>query len=160
MFILHCMLFWAFSFFKIFFHSNGYDFLRSWESNDLIKWRIMNPCVFMGHNRPLFGIAKYTPPLICPVARVAEVVRGHEGPPPKSLDSDKNLSPNIRYIVAILWFVAIYALFRRLPAKKVLFRVSVSWAKSALLHGTYCILCWIESANLQLCAKTNHLSQK
>ena len=39
-------------------------------------------------------------------ARVAEVVRRHEGPAPKSSDSDE-LSPNIRYFVRILRFVAI-----------------------------------------------------
>ena len=30
---------------------------------------------------------------------------------------------------------------------------SVSWGKNALLHGTYCILYWIEYANLQSRAK-------
>ena len=39
-------------------------------------------------------------------------------------------------------------------------RNSVSWARSALLHGTYCISCWIKFANLQLCAKITHLSRK
>ena len=33
-------------------------------------------------------------------ARVAEVAREHGWHPPKSLDSDENLSPNIRYFVA------------------------------------------------------------
>ena len=52
----------------------------------------------------------------------------------------KILSPNIRYFNE-LRFVAIYALFGDLWAKKVPFWVknSVSWAKSALLHGIYCI---------------------
>ena len=31
---------------------------------------------------------------------VAEVVRGHGGPPPKSLDSDQNFKPNICSIIA------------------------------------------------------------
>ena len=37
---------------------------------------------------------------------------------------------------------------------------SVSWARSALLHGIYGILHWIKFANLQLRAKTLHLSRK
>ena len=46
-----------------------------------------------------------------------------------------------RHICRELRFVAIYALFGDLWAKKVPFGVkhSVSWAKSALLHGIYCI---------------------
>ena len=64
-------------------------------------------------------------------------------PSPKSLDLDKNSKLNIRYFVAILWFVQIYALFGRLWAKKVIFWVSVSWTRSALLHSIYCILYWI-----------------
>ena len=68
-------------------------------------------------------------------------MRGHGGPPPKCLDSDNNfkpkhtllfvaiyalynasfLNPNIRYFVAILRFVAIFALFGRLGAKSVFF---------------------------------------
>ena len=43
--------------------------------------------------------------------RVAEVVRRYEGPSSKSLVSEESLSPNIRYFVAILKFVVIYALF-------------------------------------------------
>ena len=47
----------------------------------------------------------------------------------------------VRYFVAILRFVAIYALFGRLCVREKVFlaRNSVSWAKSALLHGIYCI---------------------
>ena len=68
--------------------------------------------------------------------RVAEVVQRHEGPSPKSLDLDENLSPIIHY------FVAIYALFGDLWAQKVPFWVknSVSWARSALLHGMLLLL--------------------
>ena len=36
-----------------------------------------------------------------PLIRVAEVVRRHKGPSPKSLDLDKILSPDIRYFVVI-----------------------------------------------------------
>ena len=70
------------------------------------------------------------------MARVAEGWRKHEGPLPKSLESDKNCKPNISYFVAILRFVAIYALFGNLCTKKVLFWVknSVSGARNALLQ--------------------------
>ena len=46
----------------------------------------------------------------------------------------KILSPNIRYYIAILRFVAINTLFGSLLGKKVLFRLknSFSWARSAL----------------------------
>ena len=73
--------------------------------------------------------------------RVAEVARGHGGPPPKSLDSDENFKPKHTLFCRELRFVAIYALFGDLWAKKVPFWVknSVSWARSALLHGIYCI---------------------
>ena len=43
--------------------------------------------------------------------RVAEVVRRHQGPSPKSLELDENFKHEINYFVAILRFVAIYALF-------------------------------------------------
>ena len=68
----------------------------------------------------------------CTGARVA---------PPKSLDSDENLKPEHTLFCRKLRFVAIYALFGDLWAKKVPFWVknSVSWARSALLHGIYCI---------------------
>ena len=72
-------------------------------------------------------------------SRVAEVVRGHGGP--KSLDSDENFKPEHTLLCRELRFVAIYPLFGDLWAKKVSFWVknSVSWARSALLHGIYCI---------------------
>ena len=38
--------------------------------------------------------------------RVAELVRRHKGPSAKSLELDKNFSPNICHFVAILKFVA------------------------------------------------------
>ena len=73
--------------------------------------------------------------------RVAEAVRGHGGPPLKSLDSDENFKPEHTLFCREIRFVAIYALFGDLWAKKVPFWVknSVSWARSALLHGIYCI---------------------
>ena len=44
-------------------------------------------------------------------ARVAEVVREHGWPPPKSLDSDENFKPEHTLFCRELRFVAIYALF-------------------------------------------------
>ena len=44
---------------------------------------------------------------------VAEVVREHGGPPPKSLDSDQNFKPEHTLFCRELRFVAIYALFFR-----------------------------------------------
>ena len=56
--------------------------------------------------------------------RVAEVVRGHGGPPPKSLDSDENFKPEHTLFCRELRFVAICALFfGDLWAKKVPFGV-------------------------------------
>ena len=62
---------------------------------------------------------------------------GAQGPPPKSLDSDENFKPEHTLFCPELRFVATYALFGDLWAKKVPFGVknSVSWTKSALLHG-------------------------
>ena len=72
---------------------------------------------------------------------MAEVARGHRGPPPKSLDLDENFKPEHMLFFRELRFVAIYAPFGDLWAKKMPFWVknSVSWARSALLHGIYCI---------------------
>ena len=71
-----------------------------------------------------------------------KLCKGTKGLCRKLWTRTKIFSPNIRYFVAILRFVAIYALFGNLRAKKVHFWVknSVSWARSALLHGIYCIL--------------------
>ena len=73
--------------------------------------------------------------------RVAEVAREHGWHPPKSLESDENFKPKHTLFCRELRFVAIYALFGDLWAKKVPFGVknSVFWARSALLHGIYCI---------------------
>ena len=48
-------------------------------------------------------------------------MRGHGGPPPKSLDLDKNYEPEHTLFCFDLRFVAIYALFGDLWAKKNLF---------------------------------------
>ena len=47
----------------------------------------------------------------CVTNRVAEVVRGHGGPSPKSLDSDENFKPEPMLFCRELRFVAIYAVF-------------------------------------------------
>ena len=68
---------------------------------------------------------------------MAEVARGHGGPPPKNLDSDENFKPEHTLFCRELRFVAIYALIEDLWAKKAPFWVknNVSRARSALLHG-------------------------
>ena len=73
---------------------------------------------------------------------MAEVAREHGWHPPKSLDSDENFKPEHTLFCGKLRFVAIYALFGDLWAEKVPFWVknSVSWARSALLHGILHIL--------------------
>ena len=73
--------------------------------------------------------------------RVAEVARGHGGPPPKSLDSDENFKPENTLFCRKLRFFVIYVLFGDLWAKKVPLwvKTSVSWARNALLHGIDCI---------------------
>ena len=61
--------------------------------------------------------------------RVAEVVRGHRGPPPKKLDSDENFKLEHTLFCCELRFVAIYALFGDLWAKKVPLFISFQWTK-------------------------------
>ena len=70
--------------------------------------------------RPLFSLFL--------MSRVAEVVRGHGGPLPKSLDSDENFKPEPTPFFRKLRFVAIFTLFGDLWAKKVPF-----WVKTVLL---------------------------
>ena len=53
--------------------------------------------------------------------RVAEVTREHGWHPPKSLDSDENFKPEHTFFCPEFRFVAIYALFGDLWAKKCLF---------------------------------------
>ena len=94
--------------------------------------------------------------------RVAEVARERGWHPPKSLDLDENFKPEHMLFCRELRLVAIYALYGVLWSKKVPFWVknSVSWARSALLHGVYCIFYWVKFAILRLRAKTTHLSRK
>ena len=79
--------------------------------------------------------------------RVAEVPRGHRWHPPKSLDLDENFKSEF---CRELRFVTINTLFGDLWPKKVPFWVknSISWAKSALLNGIYCIFYLVKFANL------------
>ena len=72
--------------------------------------------------------------------RVAEVVRRHEWPSPKSLDSDENFKHKHTL------FCRNIKIFGRLEdfwaTKSVLggIKICVSWARSSLLHGIFCIL--------------------
>ena len=63
------------------------------------------------------------------------------GPLPKSLDSPENFEPEHTPFCRELRFVAIYALFLEIFGHKkcLLGKNSASWARSALLHGIYCI---------------------
>ena len=54
-------------------------------------------------------------------SRVAEVARGHGGPPPKSLDSDENFKLEHTLFCRKLRFVAIYALFLEIFGQKSVF---------------------------------------
>ena len=76
------------------------------------------------------------------IHRVAEVAREHGWHPPKSLDLDENFKPEHTLLCRELRFVALLnALFwGDLWAKSAfLGKNSASWARSALLHGIYCI---------------------
>ena len=68
------------------------------------------------------------------MSRVVEVVRGHGGPPPKSLDSDKNFKPEHMVFCCELRFVAIYTLFRDLCAKKEPFGVKTVFLGQEVHH--------------------------
>ena len=72
---------------------------------------------------------------------VAEVAREHGWHPPKSLDSDENFKLKHTLFCREIRFVAIYALFLEIFGHKSAFlgKNSASWARSALLHGIYCI---------------------
>ena len=68
----------------------------------------------------------------------------------ESLDSDENLSPNIRYFVAMLRFVAIYALFGNLWAQKCLFGSKTVFLGQEVQHFMVGITNYTE-LNLQVC---------
>ena len=77
-------------------------------------------CVLIKCNLSPVAVAVATAEIMT-LCRVAEVVRGHGGPPPKSLDLDENFKPEHTLFCRELRFVAIYALFGDLWAKKVPF---------------------------------------
>ena len=60
---------------------------------------------------------------------------------PAEKDSDENFKPKHTLFCREVRFVAIYALFGDIWAKKVPLwvKTSVSWARNALLHDIYCI---------------------
>ena len=80
-----------------------------------------NPSVYHNVPQKILNIVAYIS------IRVAEVVRGHGGPPLKSLDLDKKFKPEHMLFCRELRFVAIYALFGDLWAKKVPF-----WVKNSV----------------------------
>ena len=67
----------------------------------------------------------------------AEVMRGHGGPPPKSLDSDENVKPELTLFCRELRFVAIYALLGDLWAKKGAF-----FGQKQCFLGKNCTISW------------------
>ena len=73
---------------------------------------------------------------ICSTTRVAEVVRGNGGPPPKSLDSDENFKPEHTLFCRELRFVAIYAHFGDFGQKSV-----ILGQKQLFLHKK-CTITW------------------
>ena len=70
------------------------------------------------------------------------------GAPAKKFGLRQKFKPQHTLFCRELRFVAIYALFGDLWAKKVPFWVknSVFWARSALLHCIYCIFHWVNFA--------------
>ena len=69
--------------------------------------------------------------------RVAEVAQGHGGPPLKSLDSDENVKPEHTLFCREFRFVAIYALFGDLQAKK-----SAFLGQKQCFLGQKCPITW------------------
>ena len=82
--------------------------------------------------------------------RVAEVAREHGWHPQKNLDSDENFKPEHTLFCRKLRFVAIYALFGDLWAKKVPFWVknSVPWPE---VHYYMEYIAYYADKNLQIC---------
>ena len=81
--------------------------------------------------------------------RVAEVARGHGGPPPKSLDSHKNFKPEHTLFCRELRFVAIYALFGDW-AKKVPFGSKTMFLGQEV-HYYMVYIAYFTELNLQIC---------
>ena len=72
-------------------------------------------------------------------------MRGHGGPPPKSLDSDENFKPEHTLFCRELRFVAIYALFGDLWAKKVPFGVKT------VHYNIMVYIAYFTELDLQIC---------
>ena len=69
---------------------------------------------------------------------------GHGGPPPKSLDSDENFKPEHTLFCRELRFVAIYALFGDLWAKKCLFGSKTVFLGQEVHYFMVYIACYTE----------------
>ena len=82
--------------------------------------------------------------------RVAEVVRRHEGPSPKSLYSDENFKPEHTLFCRELRFVAIYTLFGDLWAKKCLFGSKTVFLGQEV-HYYMVYIAYFTELNLQIC---------
>ena len=97
-----------------------------------------------------------------PLTRVAEVVRRHKRPLPKSLDSDESFKLQNTLFCRDIKICCDLRTFWKTLGRKSAFWVKrvFFWVRSALLHSIYSILYWIKFANLQLRAKTTHLSRK
>ena len=79
--------------------------------------------------------------LVYPWTRVAEVAREHGWHPAKSLDSDENFKPEHKLFCRKFRFVAIYAIFGDLWARKCLFGSKTAYLGQEVhyIHGIYCI---------------------
>ena len=82
---------------------------------------------------------------------MAEVVRAHRGPPPKSLDSDKNFKPEHTLFCRKLRFVAIYTLFGYLWAN--FFSFFFGGGSKTVFRGIYCIYTELHAKNNAFVAK-------
>ena len=81
---------------------------------------------------------------------MAEVAREHGWHPPKSLDSDKNFKPEHTLFCRKLIFVAIYALFGDLWAKKCLFGSKTVFLGQEV-HYNMVYIAHFSELNLQIC---------
>ena len=84
------------------------------------------------------------------IHRVAEALQRHGGPSPKSLDPTKILSPNMRCFVAILRFVAIYAVFLKSLGKKCLFGSKIVFLGQEV-HYYMVYIAYFTELILQIC---------
>ena len=81
---------------------------------------------------------------------MAEVAREHGWHPPKSLDSDENFKPEHTLFCRELRFVAIYALFGDLWAKKCLFGSKTVFLGQEV-HYYMVYIAYFTELNLQIC---------